>query len=193
MRVYLMSSAVRIDLFTLLKAPRDPYPVLDDSPITNESYIIMAQNSTLEQRIQLIEDKFALASLLNRYCNTADNHQWDDFSQCFLADGIMGFESWPEVKGRDKIAAAAGGAEDRFEGLQHSMTNMEFVVDGNEASGTAYLWFSATMDVSKPREHHAFGGHYKFNFQRTEEGWRIARMRLRKTWAQNDDVQGVFG
>lgn len=145
------------------------------------------------KRLQLLEDKDALATLLNRYCNTADDHQWDEFANCFLPDGVLGFEKWGDIVGRDKIAAASGGAEDRFQGLQHSMTNMNFSVNGDEASGTCYLWFAATMDTSKPHEYHAFGGPYKFNFKRTSEGWRISRMRLQKIWAQNEDTQKVFG
>ncbi|KAH6972759.1 hypothetical protein BKA56DRAFT_620133 [Ilyonectria sp. MPI-CAGE-AT-0026] len=148
---------------------------------------------SLLRRLQLLEDRDALATLLNRYCNTADDHKWDEFANCFIPDGVLGFEKWGDVVGRDKIAAIAGGAEDRFQGLQHSMTNMNFTVNGDEASGTCYLWFAATMDTSKPHEYHAFGGPYKFNFKRTPEGWRISRMQLKKIWAQNEDTQKVFG
>ncbi|KAH8654826.1 hypothetical protein BGZ61DRAFT_486884 [Ilyonectria robusta] len=148
---------------------------------------------SLLRRLQLLEDKDALATLLNRYCNTADDHKWDEFANCFIPDGVLGFEKWGDVVGRDKIAAIAGNAEDRFQGLQHSMTNMNFTVNGDEASGTCYLWFAATMDTSKPHEYHAFGGPYKFNFKRTPEGWRISRMQLKKIWAQNEDTQKVFG
>ncbi|KAF4334395.1 hypothetical protein FBEOM_11787 [Fusarium beomiforme] len=148
---------------------------------------------TLEKRLQLLEDKDALASLLNRYCNTADDHKWDEFAACFVADGILGFEKWGDIVGRENISAAAGGAEDRFQGLQHSMSNMQFTVDGDEASGTCYLWFAATMDTSQPHKYHAFGGSYKFKFRRTSEGWRISRMQLKKIWAQNEDTEKVFG
>ena len=148
---------------------------------------------SLQKRLRLLEDKDELTTLLNRYCNTADAHQWKAFSECFLPDGVLGFEKWGDIVGNEKIAEISGGAEDRFEGLQHSMTNMQFTVDGNEAKATCYLWFAATMDTSKPHEYHAFGGPYQFWFKRTPQGWRIARMQLKKIWAQNEDVQGVFG
>ncbi|VUC26554.1 unnamed protein product [Clonostachys rosea] len=152
----------------------------------------MADSQTLQpllRRLALLEDKDALATLLNRYCNTADDRKWDEFAACFIADGILGFEKWGDIVGHEKIAAAARGAEDRFQGLQHSMTNMNFDINGDEASGTCYLWFAATMDTSKPHEYHAFGGTYKFSFKRTPEGWRVARMQLKKIWAQNEDTQ----
>jgi 3-phenylpropionate/cinnamic acid dioxygenase small subunit len=148
---------------------------------------------SLHKRLRLLEDKDELNTLLNRYCNTADDHKWDEFAACFIPDGVLGFEKWGDIVGRDKIAAAAGGAENRFQGLQHSMTNMQFTINEDTASARCYLWFAATMDTSKPHEYHAFGGHYRFQFKRTSEGWRIARMELHKVWAQNKDTEGVFG
>ncbi|KAF6516232.1 hypothetical protein HZS61_003435 [Fusarium oxysporum f. sp. conglutinans] len=65
--------------------------------------------------------------------------------------------------------------------------------NGDTAEGRCYLWFSATMDTSKPHEYHAFGGHYRFKFQRTDKGWKISRMQLKKIWAQNEDTERVFG
>ncbi|EMT63009.1 hypothetical protein ACKRZS_013191 [Fusarium odoratissimum] len=147
----------------------------------------------LLQRLQLLEDKDTLATLLNRYCNTADDHKWDEFADCFVPNGVLGFESWGDVVGVENIAAAARGAEDRFQGLQHSMSNLQFTVNGDTAEGRCYLWFSATMDTSKPHEYHAFGGHYRFKFQRTDKGWKISRMQLKKIWAQNEDTERVFG
>lgn len=146
-----------------------------------------------EKRLRALEDKDAIVSLLNRYCMLCDTHQWEEFGHCFLSDGVLGFEVWDEVVGPKKIAAIAAGAEDRFQGLQHSMTNMNVIINGDEATCTCYLWFAAIMDTSKPHEYHAFGGPYNFKFKRTTEGWRIARMQLKKIWAQNKDTEGVFG
>lgn len=156
----------------------------------------MAGQPTLEslhKRLQLLEDKDELNTLLNRYCNTADDHKWDEYAATFTPDGVLGFENWGEIVGREKISAAAGGAENRFQGLQHSMTNMQFTINEDTASARCYLWFAATMDTTKPHEYHAFGGHYRFQFKRTSEGWRISRMQLSKVWAQNEDTEGVFG
>lgn len=152
----------------------------------------MSDLQALAKRLRILEDKDAITSLLNRYCNTADDRDWVSFGQCFTEDGVMCFENWGDVVGQEKITAAAGGAEDRFEGLQHSMTNQQVDVNGDEASCRCYLWFAATMDRSKPHEYHAFGGHYRFKFRRTAEGWRISQMQLKKMWAQNEDTEGVF-
>lgn len=146
----------------------------------------------LQKRLQRLEDKDAILTLLIRYCNTADNHQWDEFAACFLEEGVFKFQDWEDVVGHEKIAALGSGAEDRYQGLQHSMTNIELSIDGDQATGSSYLWFAATLDTSKPHEYHGFGGPYEISFKLTAEGWRIATMRLKRIWAQNPDTEGVF-
>lgn len=148
----------------------------------------------IQKRLQILEDKDELQTLLNRYCNIADAKDWDGYANCYIDDGaVMTFESWGDIVGKEAIKKAAS-AEQRFAGLQHTMTNMQFQVDGSDkAKGTAYLWFCATPDTSKPEVNYAFGGPYQFEFMRTKEGWRIARMRLRKIWAMGKDTEEVFG
>jgi len=147
---------------------------------------------SLLQRLQILEDKDALTSLLNRYCNTADAKDWEGYAGTFTEDGKMTFEEWGTTSGRKEIAKAAG-VEGRFAGLQHSMTNMQFAVDGSDtATGTAYLWFCATPDTKNPGIHYAFGGPYKFEFRRGTAGWEITNMRLKKIWAMGQDTEGVF-
>lgn len=132
----------------------------------------------LQRRLKKLEDKDAIMTLLNRYCNHADNHQWDEYTSCFLENGIVKFKDWEDVVGREKIAALISSALDRFQGLQHSLTNVELRIDGDQATGTCYLWFAATMDTSKPHEYHGFGGPYEFSFSRRESGWKIATLQL---------------
>lgn len=147
----------------------------------------------LEKRLRILEDKEELGSLLNRYCYIADMKDWKGYSETFTVDGSMHYESWPEVRGREAIAKAAS-AETIFEGLQHSMTNFQFEVDGSDrATGRSYLWFAATPKTSQPRDNYSFGGPYNFDFVRTPEGWRISKMRLRKIWANGHDSLKVFG
>ncbi|RYP75783.1 hypothetical protein DL769_003739 [Monosporascus sp. CRB-8-3] len=147
----------------------------------------------LQGRLQRLEDKDAIITLLNKYCTFANNHQWDEYTFCFLENGIVKFEDWEDVVGREKIAALIGSSEDRFQGLQHSLTNVELSIDGDQVTGICYLRFAATLNTSKPYEYHGFGEPYDFSFRRTKHGWKIATLQLKKIWAQNQDTEGVFG
>lgn len=147
----------------------------------------------LQRRLQRLEDKEAIVALLHRYCRLADNHQWDQYASCFVAGAVVQFNDWDGVVGRENIAALISSAEERFQGQQHSLTNIELSIDSDQATGTCYLWFAATLDTSKPHEYHGFGGPYELRFRRTDGGWKIETLKLRKIWAQNPDTEGVFG
>lgn len=145
---------------------------------------------SLQRRLQVIEDERALEQLLNHYCFSADHHDWRAFSECFIEDGVMEFEGWGPVRGKQRIEEVARGAEDRFQGLQHTMTNRAFELKAaDEATGACYLWFAATPDVNKPEINYAFGGWYRWGFVRTSQGWRIKSMHLRRMWSMGEDTE----
>lgn len=148
----------------------------------------------LQRRLQILEDKDRLTALLNEYGLTADTHDWEGFANTFLPDGVMAFNGWGDVVGRKNIAQAAG-AEEVFESVQHLMTNMQFELGGSnpdKATGTACLWFCATPEIKVPTVNYAWGGPYRFQFDRTDRGWKIARVDLKRVWSQGKDTKGVF-
>ncbi|KAJ5757977.1 uncharacterized protein N7511_006671 [Penicillium nucicola] len=147
---------------------------------------------SLLQRLRILEDKDALWTLMNRYCNVVDNRDFKAFANMYTEDGVMEFEEWGQIKGREQIEKITS-VEGAFQGLQHNLTNLQFEVDGSdEATGSAYLSFYATPDLSKPEVNYAFGGPYKFSFRRTAAGWKVARHNLRKNWSQGVDTTGHF-
>lgn len=143
----------------------------------------------LEQRITQLEEKDAIQSLMNRYCALADSQQWAEYSRCFLSDASVKFNGQPGIVGREAIAALIKAGNSQFEGMQHSLTNLELNIEGDRATGKCYLWFAAVNDMTRPHEFRGFGGPYALSFQRTEEGWRIATLQLTMLWSQSTDSQ----
>lgn len=146
----------------------------------------------MEQRIRVLEDKEALAALMNRYCRTADEKDWMAWSLCFVEDAEFDFGPFGHHFGRDKIRDVCSEAEAPYLDMQHSMTNMQFEVDGDTATGTAYLWFAGVPDPKDPSQHFDIGGPYRWEFRRTDEGWRLTRMSLRIAWTQGSQDASVF-
>lgn len=146
----------------------------------------------LTQRIRVLEDKEALASLMNRYCRTADENDWEGWSRCFTENADFDFGPFGQHHGREKIREVCEAAEAPYLDKQHSMTNMQFEVDGDTARGTAYLWFAGVPDPLNPLHHYDIGGPYRWEFQRTDEGWLLSRMNLRIVWTQGDADASVF-
>ena len=146
----------------------------------------------LRKRLQVLEDKEALQALMNRYCRTADKKDWQAWAECFVEDSVFDFGPFGQHNGRDTIREVCSAAEEPYKDMQHSMTNMQFEVDGDTATGTAYLWFAGVPDTSKPGEHFDIGGPYEWEFTRTPEGWRLSLMRLRIAWTLGQDTDAVF-
>lgn len=146
----------------------------------------------LEARLQVLEDKEALASLMNRYCRTSDAKDWEAWSECFAEDAEFDFGPFGTHSGRQKIREVCEAAEEPYLAMQHSMTNLQFEVAGDTATGTAYLWFAGVQDPATPSKHYDIGGPYEWEFRRIPEGWRLSRMQLRIVWTQGDEDQSVF-
>jgi len=146
----------------------------------------------LQARLQALEDKEAIRSVLNQYCIRPDAHDFSGYAELYVEDGTMGFEQWGDVTGREAIAKTCA-AESVYEGLLHIMTNMEITLDGpDRASASARVWFCATPKVSELEVNYAFGGPYKFTFIKRHDGWKINTMKLKKVWSMGQDTEGVF-
>jgi ketosteroid isomerase-like protein len=134
-------------------------------------------------RVRVLEDKSQLASLMNRYCIAADARDRVTQGECFTED-ISFHTAWGVFRGRAEIAKMSD--EQRHIGetaMQHSMTNYEFSVDGDSATGTGSLFFAGTLDTSRPLEHRSRGGHYAWEFRRGGEfGWQISKLVVQILW-----------
>lgn len=148
--------------------------------------------AALEERLQVLEDKEALRALMNRYCRTADQKDWEAWSMCWTEDALFDFGPFGQHNGREVIRDVCSESEEPYQDMQHSMTNMQFEVDGDTATGTAYLWFAGVPDKAKPAEHFDIGGPYEWEFQRTGDGWKLSVMRLRIAWTAGADGDAVF-
>jgi len=153
-------------------------------------------SSSLDQaileRLQALEDKEAIRSVLNQYCIRPDQYDFDGYAELYVEDGTMGFETWGDITGHEAISAACA-KEDVYEGLLHIMTNMEINLEGPEtASASARVWFCATPSISELDQHYAFGGPYEFTFVKLDDSWKIKTMKLKKTWSSGRDTKGVF-
>jgi hypothetical protein len=146
----------------------------------------------LERRLRVFEDKDELAGLMNRYCRTADAKDWQAWSMCWTEDAELAFGPFGVHRGRETIRDVCSEAESPYQDMQHSMTNMQFEVEGDRATGTAYLWFAGIPNRDKPADHFEFGGPYRWEFIRTPEGWRLRRLELRLAWTAGSDNDAVF-
>lgn len=146
---------------------------------------------TLVARLQVLEDKEAIRSVLNQYVMRPDYKDWKGYADLYVEDGVMGFDQWGDAVGHEAIAKIVS-REEVFEGLQHLMTNMEITLEGDNASVVSRVWFTATPKLSKPKDNFSFGGPYNFTLVKRQDGWKIKEMRLQTMWSNGNDTLKVF-
>jgi len=137
---------------------------------------------TLEQRIQILEDKDAITRLKGRYCNINDggwdgiptHHAVDELVDMFTPDGI-----WD---GGPVIGARAEGSEEirrlftefqRIEFVIHNVMNPIIDIDGDNARGDWHAIITSTAGSGKDRQALWMLGKYNEEYVRTSDGWKI--------------------
>lgn len=148
----------------------------------------------VEQRIQILEDKQALAEHMNLYCKTADRFDWADWADTFTEDSVFEFiGGFGDMRGRQTIHDTCKGSMDHvYAVMQHLMSNLDFEVDGDNATGTGNLIFTGIMDAAKPTGYYMSGGRYQWKYRRTDAGWKIAHTKLEFIWNNGGDKDAVF-
>jgi len=101
----------------------------------------MAITGTLEDREQIRE-------LYARYAYTVDLGRYADWVQCFTADGVFDSPLFGQFKGPEgllKFTAIYKESQGSAQ-VRHIMSNVTFVVDGDNAIGGCYLTYYHCKD-----------------------------------------------
>jgi ketosteroid isomerase-like protein len=163
--------------------------LFDVSLISAEGGTVERPAATTEElltRLRQLEDKDALASLLNRYAHAVDAFDWEAWGVCWAPDAVADFGRSGPVEGRDAIVGRSRAAQDVYRdrgGMQHLLANLELTVNGDTAEGSGNLLFSSSPDSAGAPPDSAVCGKYRWEFVRAAEGWQIKRAWLRRVWS----------
>ena len=143
---------------------------------------------TLEERVRLIEDRFAIYDLIARHPPSADTGAGEFVASVWAEDGVFdrGAE-FPRPSGRAAIAAGSANPEHHRaieDGIAH-FAGLPYVrVDGDRAVAISYLQVLVPDRVGPvfevPNHGSSRGFHVhrvsanRWEFVRTEEGWKSA-------------------
>jgi uncharacterized protein (TIGR02246 family) len=129
--------------------------------------------------VRELVDRRAIEELIYAYCRHFDQNEPDSVAALFTEDATVDYgPEFPNVVGASSIAAAvAVGLEQTFAATSHHVSNIEIAFDGpDRATGSTYLYaWHRYRDASPDGE---LWGRYHHRFERTPDGWRIARLVL---------------
>lgn len=143
-----------------------------------------AQEPSLAQRVERMEDESAIRRLLIEYGQYLDSRDYRAYAALFADDGIWtgGFGSFTGPAAIEAMLAAnLGAAEPGFVNKSnfHMLTNPLIAIDGDRAHvESKYLFWTASPDN---RPNPLLAGRYVDEFIKRDGRWKIAH---RTTWGQ---------
>jgi len=148
---------------------------------------------TLEERVRLIEDRFAIYDLIARHPPSADTGAGEFVASVWAEDGVFdrGAE-FPRPSGRAAIAAGSSNPEHHRaiqQGIAH-FAGLPYVrIEGDRAVAISYLQIlvpdrkGPVFEVPNHGSSQGFHVHRlsanRWEFVRTKKGWKISRRTLR--------------
>ena len=131
---------------------------------------------TGDERLQRLEDRFAIQDLVAEYCRAIDDRDLDAFVDCFTADGVLRHrDGVMRLNGRD---ALRNYYAERFKqyGVTFHYPHAHVVrFDGPDA---AHGWVSAHAEMGLAGEGWIAAFRYTDRYRREEGRWRFAEREL---------------
>jgi uncharacterized protein (TIGR02246 family) len=134
--------------------------------------------SSVEARLQALEDREAIHALLMTYRRALDDKDFDAYADLFGDDGEFVTDE-RTVRGRAEILTmlpelqATGALSEAAGDDRHLVTNVEIAVDGDRATALSTWVYLTRGPGDEPQL--ALVGHYEDVLRRTPAGWRFAR------------------
>jgi uncharacterized protein (TIGR02246 family) len=134
--------------------------------------------SSLEERLQALEDREAIGALLAEYRRALDEKDFEAYADLFGDDGEFVTDG-RTARGRAEILTmlaelqAAGALSVAAGDDRHLVANVQIAVDGDGATAKSTWVYLTRGDGDEPQL--ALIGHYEDALRRTTGGWRFAR------------------
>jgi ketosteroid isomerase-like protein len=129
--------------------------------------------SSVEERLQRLEDVAEIRTIDAAYCRLIDTGDWPGLVDLFTPDGT--FDGLAAVTGSADLLAFFSGLADGGMRFWHHVSNHEIEVDGDTATVRSMLWQPCVVDGVP----HVAAGRYGDRLVRTTGGWRYAVKRVR--------------
>lgn len=131
---------------------------------------------SVSKRLNVLEDKDELWSLVNKYYHAVDSGDLDSFAATCAGDDTTISSKFSHVAHQKDILNS--NSETCNQKFDYCICNAVFkICDSNTANGSAFLFYIRRTPTSKLATYYAIG-RCKFDFKRTNGAWKIAEYNL---------------
>jgi len=127
---------------------------------------------TIEQRLQHLEDLEAIRGLRMEYHHCVNDDRFPEAAWIFTDDAFVEYQGVGSAKGRAEVEVLFGRLGNAVTLIKQFVSNHMVEIDGDEATGIAYLDARYAQDGKSLIAAVRFDDRYR----RTSEGWRISEM-----------------
>ena len=134
--------------------------------------------------IQRLADESDLMDLIHRYAFGLDHEDWELWRSVFADEVTMDMSDYqpeppPQPAPADLVVANARVMFAGLERSQHFMGSHRFSIDGDTATITAHMRAEHWLHTGQGSDRYTMFGTYFDEAVRTEDGWKLVRIRLR--------------
>jgi len=136
-----------------------------------------------------LEDRKEITNLINFYGLAIDSQRWELFKQIFSSDCEADFGGGAHWYDLETFIRDFAVFHDPFDATQHTMSNHQVFVKGDQANSMTYGHWRLLRDVPGGNMWEG-SGWYDDRWVRTDDGWRIRHRACRVLWwAGNNHVR----
>ncbi|WP_210384801.1 nuclear transport factor 2 family protein [Rhizobium sp. PEPV16] len=148
--------------------------------------------STIEQKLQALEDGAALKTLVDTFSNLADTKdvtaQLLLFTEDATVSSVSSGQPGSSFKGRKEIGDAFAGYLANFETVYHINGQQTVELNGDTATGTAYCLVVLIADEAGKKIKNTSGVTYHDEYVRRDGKWLIAKRTSNFAWRDRQEL-----
>ncbi|MGH9246523.1 MAG: nuclear transport factor 2 family protein [Acidimicrobiales bacterium] len=141
-----------------------------------------AELRELREQIGSLVDRNAIEDLLSEFAAAMDGQDADRIPDLFTPDIVIEHPGGGAT-GRDEVVTQLTQAISHHFTSHHMITNHRGTVTGDRAWAVAYFHSVHLDDPGQPDQHEDHGGWYLLELARTNQGWKIDRLKQVSVWS----------
>lgn len=142
--------------------------------------------SATEAQLQEMLDEFQLRRLVHAYCRAVDRGDFATLRGLYHHDATDAHGEF-STGTVDDFLATLEASRPHIRAMQHNVTTVNFVIDGNVAEGEIYTISTHTFGAGSRDVDVIVGGRYLDKYEKRQDVWKISERTIVTDWARVDD------